>query len=541
MPIKISTLKNSEVTPKKLYRLRTLLLLVTLSILLLPLASVLYFRFYENELVRQTEIELIAQSAVISATYRSFVRNQLNNKESYGIEVDSFLKNQRDDYYTPIFPRIDLSQQDVLPRRKNAKSVYDTPDLQAINAGNRLQQILQDSQQVTLSGMRVLDYRGTVIAGRNERGFSLAHINEVKQALQGKYTSVIRQRLSDEAPPPIASISRGTGIRVFTAFPIIEGDRLYGVVYLSRTPQNILKHLYAVTGRVLIAALIVLVVTLLLAFFVSSRIVRPIKQLTSQAQKLANGDIITIDKLEKPGTYEVNKLSQSFSTMSQTLQQRGDYIRQFATHVSHEFKTPLTSIQGAIELLQDHMDDMPATQRQKFLDNLQTDTRRLEKLVSRLLELAKADAMQLSNENSDLYLCLDILKTRYHEKGLDILITPNHSSYTVAIASDVLETVFTNLLENSLQHQADHISINIVQHDKSLEISLQDNGSGISPANAERIFTPFFTTRRNQGGTGLGLDIVASLLQTWNGDIHLKEVSEGAAFMITILLITQTS
>ncbi|RTZ64669.1 MAG: sensor histidine kinase [Aquificaceae bacterium] len=536
MSVEKITTKNKEIAPKKLYRLRTVLLLVTLSILLLPLASVLYFRFYENELVRQTEIELIAQSAVISATYRNFIRNQIKNKADYGIATKSTLKNKRDDYYTPVIPTLDLSQQDVLPRRKNALPIYDPPDIQALNAGSQLQEILKDSQQVTLAGMRVLDYHGIVVAGRGERGFSLAHIDEVKQALHGKYTSVLRQRLSNEAPPPIASISRGTGIRVFSAFPIIEDNRIYGVVYLSRTPQNILKHLYAVTGRVLIAVTVVLLVTLLLAFFVSSRIVRPIKQLTSQAQKLAEGKIITVNTLEKPGTYEISKLSQSFATMSQTLQQRGDYIRQFASHVSHEFKTPLTSIQGAIELLQDHIDDMPTAQRQKFLDNLQSDTQRLEKLVSRLLELAKADAMQVSNENSDLEYCLETFKERYKEKDLLITISPNTYPKKVAIANDVLETVFSNIFENSLQHQSDKVIINITHVDDILEIDIRDNGSGISKANAERIFTPFFTTRRNQGGTGLGLDIVASLLQTWNGGIRLKNTQKGANFIITLQL-----
>ncbi len=521
---------------KKLYRLRSLLLLVALSTLLLPLASILYFRFYENELVRQTEIELIAQSAVISATYRSFIKQQLKHNSNYGISTKSQLRNSRDDYYTPVAARIDLSQQAVLPRRKNAKAVYNPPDNYAINAGVQLQQILKNSQQVTLAGMRVLDFHGIVVAGRNERGFSLAHIKEVQQALQGEYSGVIRQRISDEAPPPIASISRGTGIRVFTAFPIIEGKRLYGVVYLSRTPQNILKHLYAVTGRVLIATAIVLIVTLLLAFFVSSRIVRPIKQLTDQAKKLARGELITVDELEKPGTYEISRLSHSFATMSQTLHQRSDYIRQFAAHVSHEFKTPLTAIQGALELLQDHIEDMPTEQRNKFLNNIQSDTRRLEKLVTRLLELAKADAMQASNETTDLKLSLKALQRRYQDKYLQVMIRPDTYPTQVAIAADALETIFTNLFENSLQHHASSIDIEILDKDNYIEISLHDNGDGISQANAERIFTPFFTTRRNQGGTGLGLDIVASLLQTWKGDIRLQPVAKGAAFIIILQL-----
>lgn len=529
-----AAIKNTEKEPKKLYRLRTLLLLVTLSILLLPLVSVLYFRFYENELVRQTEIELIAQSAVISASYRSLVNSKLDDKSQYGIKITSSLKNDRDDYYTPVAPTTDLSNQKVLARRKPAKAIYDPPDLAALYAGTQLQQVLRDTQQVTLAGMRILDYQGIVVAGRNERGYSLEHVQEVQKALSGHYTSVIRQRVSDQRPPPIASISRGTGIRLFTAFPIIEDDRLYGVVYLSRTPQNILKHLYAVAEKVLVATAIVLSVTLFLAFFVSSRIVRPIKQLTQQAEKLAKGDLQTIDLLDKPGTYEVSKLSDSFSIMSHTLQQRGDYIRQFAAHVSHEFKTPLTSIQGAIELLQDHIDDMPKEQRQRFLDNLQNDTHRLEKLVSRLLELAKADAMHASNESSKLAPLLKSLRSRFNDKGLKILYRDENNAHKLAIAPDVLETIINNLFENSLQHNATQVEVTTEEKRDQVEIIFHDNGDGISSANAERIFTPFFTTRRNEGGTGLGLDIVASLLQTWKGDIRFQKVENGAAFLIII-------
>lgn len=528
--------------PKKLYRLRTLLLLVALSVLLLPLASVLYFRFYENELVRQTEIELIAQSAVIAAAYRSLIHQHIKTKIPYGIPIKTALNSRKKDYYTPITPQIDLSQQTILPRRKQAKPVYQPPDKAAVDAGSQLQQILKDTQQVTLAGMRVLDYRGIVVAGRNERGFSLQHIKEIKKALQGNYQGVIRKRLSDEAPPPIASISRGTGIRVFTAFPIINGKQLYGVVYLSRTPQNILKQFYAVTGRFLIAITLVLAITFWLAFFVASRIVRPIKQLTDQAQQLAKGDLSTVEKLEKPVAYELSKLSHSFATMSQTLHQRSDYIRQFTTHVSHEFKTPLTSIQGALELLQEHFDEMTVVQRKKCLDNLQSDTQRLEKLVSRLLELATADAMQASNESTDLHTALKRLTTHYQQKGLVIDITAEKKSHQVAIAKDVLETILTNLFENSRQHQADTLTININPADKMVEISVLDNGDGISTANAKRIFTPFFTTRRNQGGIGLGLDIVASLLQTWGGHIRFEtENKKGALFIIHIPLINPTN
>jgi hypothetical protein len=113
--------------------------------------------------------------------------------------------------------------------------------------GRLMQPIMRDTQHIMLSGIRLLDYQGIVVAGREEMGLSFAQVPEVRQALQGHYASVIRQRISDEPPPPLYSISRGSNIRVFVALPIIETvpvaamqpwrrEYLQGVVYLSRTP-----------------------------------------------------------------------------------------------------------------------------------------------------------------------------------------------------------------------------------------------------------------------------------------------------------------
>ena len=217
---------------KKLFRLRTILLVVMLSILLLPLASLFFFRFYENQLVRKTENELIMQSAVFASVYRELInQNQLDLHSKY----------------IPIEPQLDLSKQSILPRRPAAKISKLKINTTVKRAGEIMQSILYNTQKITLAGMRILDAQGVVVAGRGDMNMSLAHVKEVEAALQGNYTSVLRERVSDEPPPPIASISRGTGVRVFTAFPIInnakDANKVLGVVYLSRTPQNILKHL----------------------------------------------------------------------------------------------------------------------------------------------------------------------------------------------------------------------------------------------------------------------------------------------------------
>ena len=515
---------------RKLFSLRAILLMVMLSVLLLPLGSLYFFRFYENVLVQKTEVELITQSAVLASVYRELINK--SQAEADGI-------------YNPIEPSLDLSKQKLLPRRPDARfnPAYDQNEghVSAEAAGNSMQNILTNTQKVTLAGMRILDKHGTVVSGRSELNMSMAHIYEVKKALAGDYSSVLRERISDEPPPSIASLSRGTGIRVFVAFPIINRGEVEGVVYLSRTPQNILKHLYSIKEKVILLGILLLGLTGLIVLFISSRLSRPIRELIEQTKKVTSGESTTVEVLKQPGTYELAELSNSFAKMSETLHERSEYIQQFASHVSHEFKTPLTSMQGSIELLQEHADDMPEEQRQRFISNLAADTDRLKRLVNRLLEQARADSLQTTTDSSNLLQCIQTIESRYADSGLAFEIKDAPKlEINVNISKSSLHSVLSNLSDNSLQHGAKKVVVNAEIQDDYIELFFQDNGSGISNANQKRIFTPFFTTNRETGGTGLGLGIVESLLKASNGKIETRTTENndepGALFVVSLEL-----
>lgn len=508
-----------------------------LIILMFPLVSLYFFRFYENELVRKTELELIAQSAVISATYRALINTNHTTKQT---PLPS-------PYYTPIKPQLDLSVHPILPRRPVAVTAIHSKDPYAWKIGQQLQPIIIEAQRTTLAGFRILDDNGMVIAGKYERGQSLAHIPEVQHALQGNYTAVIRQRISDEPPPALASISRGTRIRVFTAFPIKDDNMLYGVVYLSRTPQNIIKYIYERKEKVLLLAALLISITLLIVFFISYHLVRPIRELTRATHKVTQGKHKIIDIPTQPSTYELAQLSDSFKQMSIALNERLAYIHQFASHVSHEFKTPLTSMQGALELLQEHNDEMSIEQRNRFINNLLADTERMKRLMNRLLELARADSLQTSQQTTVVLPLLNKLTTHYKNQGLTLTCTikihvttiTNDKTHKICvkIAEEAFESILHNLLNNSLQHGATMVKITLnTTNKKHLYLDLQDNGEGISVANQANIFTPFFTTKRETGGTGLGLDIVTSLLKVWHGSIRLEKSTTGALFRLKLIL-----
>lgn len=513
-------------------RLRTLLLLVNFVVLLVPVGGIYAFRVYENELVHQTETELIVQGAFITTLYKKELLEHLPKNAKYGVTVS--LPPSTDEKYTPILPMLDLSANEVLPPRPDSVNAPEAGAVKAAqDAGKAIAPLLEEASLTTLAGIRVVDVQGIVVAGREEVGHSLAQVEEVQGALKGRYTPVLRQRISKHEAPPLASLSRGTSVRVFVALPVLDGNKVLGAVLLSRAPRDILKALYDERQTLFTVLAIVITITVLLAWMTSYAISRPVHALIAQTRRVARGEK-DIKPIAEPVTQELALLSQNITSMANTISERSDYIRNFAMHVSHEFKTPLTAIQGAIELIQEHGPSMQPEQLQKFLANTMKDAERLRQLVTRLLELARADMLQ-PGEGSCRFAQLGTqLQSDFRDKGLTVNVG-NAGNIMLPLPHDIAYMVFGNLLENSRQHGATQVNMVVQQKANALSIIVKDNGRGISPANADKLFTPFFTTRRGQGGTGLGLVIVRSLLAACKGSIRCLPQGQGACFEVSIM------
>lgn len=518
-------------------RLRTILLVASLIVLLLPMGGIFFFRIYESALVRETEVELISQAALLSSTMKHEMELLLPTGNDYGKPAPDYQPPPPDEPYTPVTAQIDLFGDPPRPMRPAGMVAEIAADPLAVRAGQKLTPVISDALKTTLSSMRILDFNGIVVAGSAEMGLSFAHLEEVRRGLRGNYVGFVRERQIswwERAQPTLASISRGTGIRVYVVMPIINEGKLWGAVYISRTPESILKALYTNRRMVLLAALAVVGVTLFLTLFIAWSITRPIRKLSQKARQMGEGDIRAMEPLDNPVTVEVAMLSESFSGMARRLHERSEYIRSFATHLSHEFKTPLTSIQGAAELMSEHESDMDPDRRRAFINNMLGDVRRLDRLVGRLLEMARADSVRPGSEISLLSDVLADLRDGYGERGLDIqcrLTGPGR----VRMAPDNLASIFANLFENASQHGADQVTVATSRDGGDLVVTVADNGRGVSPANRDKVFTPFFTTRRDQGGTGLGLGIVQSLMDAHDGSIRLDEGEGGVGACFTLV------
>ncbi len=513
--------------------------LVIVAALCLPLAGLFFFRIYENQLIRQTEGELIGQTAVLAAVMQREIESGTPADLPLATPVASPLADPRAPY-RPILPSLDLTHDQILPPRAPAQAAAVPAEPAFVALGARLAPDLVAAQRTTLAGFRLLDPRGVVIAGREEVGLSLAHVEEVAQAMGGTFSAVMRMRVSKHEPPPLYSLSRGTDVRLFVAMPVVARGAVAGVVYASRTPSNVFKSLHEERGKVAAAGLAILAVAATIGFIFQRAITRPIRELMARTVAIRHGDRAALTPLRHHGTAELAALSQGFLDTAQALQDRSDFIATFAAHVSHELKSPLTAIKGAAELLRDDLDaPAPAMDRadqQRFLDNIIADTARLTVIVQRLRDLARAEAMPTAGTTTLAAVVADLAAGF---PALAIAATGDLGA-PIRISPENARIVFAHLADNAQSHGARRLDLAAARESGAVRVRVADDGAGISPTNRERIFDSFFTSRRDSGGTGMGLPIVRAMLEAHGGDITLAAEGEahrtGASFVLHIPL-----
>ncbi|MCJ2087203.1 ATP-binding protein [Methylobacterium sp. E-005] len=495
-----------------------------LTVAALPLIGLSFVRLYENQLVRQAEGDLIGQTTVLASVIAREIAEDPARDALLGPAVPM-------PDPAAIEPALDLTTDPILGRRPGAADALSLSSAASALAA-RLAPLLPPIRTVTLAGFRILDRDGIVLAGGDEVGRSLADVAEVATALQGRFRAVMRVRISKHPPPPLYALSRGTGVRVFVAMPVLVDGRIGGVVYASRTPDNVVRLLYAERGKVGLALLLVLAVTGAVAFVFTRAIGRPIAALMARAAAIGQGAPVAANPDSRFGTREIAALAHSFEVMALRLRERSDYVATFANHVSHELKTPLTAIQGAAELLQDDEagpgSTMSTAERQRFLANIVTDTVRLNALLQRLRELARAEIASTTACTTLREVAADLIArfTEVEIRAEGALDRP------LPLSPEDAGIVFGNLADNAARHGASTVRLEATIVQEALHVRIADDGPGISTSDRDRVFEPFYTTRREEGGTGMGLSIVRALLQACGGSIQLDAVERGTAFEI---------
>ncbi|GAA0676319.1 ATP-binding protein [Sphingomonas insulae] len=496
-------------------RLRTILFATLFLVAALPGFGAVFLRVYENALVRRTEAELVAQGAALAAAAAA---------DWPGARGGPLYPHR----IVPPGDGIDLSLTPILAERP-APGAATSIAADAANAAFRLAPVLRATQMTTLASILLLDDKGQIVAGNGRRG-GYAMLPEVAGALRGRTTTVLRRNGSYRAVYSFEWLSRAAAIRVHHARPIVVDGRVVGVLLLSRSARALFRGVYEDRGKIAIGIAAIFGLLVLLSGVISRGITLPIERL-GQATRAVAGGRGSVPDVPPTAAIEIQGLYADFAAMTAAIERRSRYLRDFAYAVSHEFKTPLAGIRGAIELLQDHP-DMAAGDRHRFLANADADAGRLALLVTRLLELARADMAVPADDAVDPVPVVARTADAYRAEGFAIAVAWTVPPPRVALPAATIENALATLFDNARQAGARSMRV-AGSVGERVALHVTDDGLGIAAGDRLRLFEPFFTTRRTDGGTGLGLAIARSLLEAGGGTIAWVEAAE-TTFVVTL-------
>jgi len=307
---------------------------------------------------------------------------------------------------------------------------------------------------------------------------------------------------------------------------------------LSRgVEQPLLQNLNNVALR---AGLIATFLAILVALWLSSRLLRPVQQLTQAAEKLSAGDLSQQVPVE--GKDELSTLAKTFNLMTESLRQSESRRQAMTADIAHELRTPLAVQRAYLEALQDGIYPLKPANLQPILDQ----TELLSRLVEDLRTLALADSGELHLEKTSISiidLAQDILKqfntaAMLRRVQLELVIQPQGSQPAIMADPDRLRQILNNLLSNALRHTPEDGQVKILVKSSHLtkkwvEVQVIDNGPGIPEDSLSHIFERFYradrSRSRDEGGTGLGLAIARQLTLAHGGQLTAGNRPEGGA------------
>jgi signal transduction histidine kinase len=508
-------------------RLRTLLLAVLLFAAAMPAIGTVLLRVYETTLVRQTQSELTAQGAALAATAGALWPDARPPSGGPGPRDPG--------YYRPEPSDIDLSAAAMLDERPAAGPTTRAPEPLAVATAGRMEPIFDATSRSTLASIVMLDRQGVVVRGAGLGG-DLSSLPEVREALAGRPDTVLRRNGQYHPRYSLEWLSRASALRLHHARPIMVNGQVAGALLLSRSPRALFRGLYQDRGKIALVVLVIVGLLVALSGLVSRGVTRPIEALSVATRAVAAGRG-AIPDTPPTAAIEIRALYEDFRAMADVIARRSRYLRDFAAAVSHEFKTPLAGIGGAVELLQDHYGTMSQDERSRFLANIAADNGRLSQLVARLLDLARADmARPEADAATDLAAPAHRIADALSDRAFKVSVDLPEGLAKVAVPESTVETVLATLVDNSRQAGAAAVTLTARADEAGVTLAVTDNGPGVAAADRDRLFEPFFTTRRADGGTGLGLAIARSLVEAHGGQIGIADAAAGARFEVTLPL-----
>src|SRR3954468_4040131 len=347
------------------------------------------------------------------------------------------------------------------------------------------------------------------------------------------------KRASRRSPP---SVVRGATGEV--AVPLFYAGRVDWVAVFSRDFGDARQAVDLVRGRLLAASAVALVVALLGGWLVARGISRRVRRLETAARNLAagrGGEPLPVDSKD-----ELGRLTVAFNEMQEQLARVDRARREFIANASHELRTPIFSLGGFVELLQDEQLDQAT--RDEFLATMAEQVDRLQKLAVDLLDLSRLDAgsLEFNEERVDLADLAGAVAAEFkpaivgHHTDLEVRL-PDDPVWALCDRERAMQ-IMRILLDNALRHTPEGTPVTVIAggENGTAELVVADKGPGVAPASHTQVFERFYTADAARG-SGLGLAIAKELAERMDGRITLNSRPGRTVFKLALPIAADDS
>lgn len=334
----------------------------------------------------------------------------------------------------------------------------------------------------------------------------------------------------------------------YAGVPIdFSGDGIVdGAVFVCSDNASSMRLVSEIFKMFIFCVCLVLLLSFVAIYFVTERLVRPLRQMSNAAKSFAKGDFSA--RVPIRDSDEIGQLSAAFNNMAASLTSLEEMRRSFVANVSHELKTPMTSIAGFIDGILDGT--IPKEKEKYYLDIVSNEVKRLSRLVRSLLDIARIEAGEFKINPAEFDVTETIRRVvigfeqAIDKKALDIRGIDFDEKVMVSADPDLTHQIIYNLVDNAVKfsNQGGYIQINAVSKGKNVYVGVKNSGMGIPEKDLPYVFDRFYKTdksrSRDRKGVGLGLYIVKTVLNMQGQDITVKSIEgEYCEFVFTLMKI----
>jgi signal transduction histidine kinase len=333
------------------------------------------------------------------------------------------------------------------------------------------------------------------------------------------------------------------GAMMSVAIPLVVGNTSIGAIIVHKEMQDVSVGISAIFRQVFFPLVISVAFAAALVFILSRHIIRPIKDISFGAMELARGNLDWRVKLTTRD--EIGELAAAFNKMAEELKLQDGLRNTFIANVSHELRTPLSSVQGFIQGMLDRA--IEEQDRDKYLEIVLGETKRMSTLITDLLSLAKIESGKFPIEYSEfdinelLRRCLLMFEQRIEEKNIGVSIGLSEEKLIVWADEDRISQVITNLIDNAVKFTGEGGELKVWTYcsENKVHVNISDTGAGIPAEDQPYVFERFFKVDKShsQGtpGTGIGLSIVKRIIAQHGESISLQSAEgKGTTFTFTL-------